>query len=153
MGRTAKRSKDNTLTRVQYGALPYRFTDAAHAEVLLVTSRETRRWIIPKGWPKRHQSPWRLAAREAKEEAGVVGKVSRESIGSYSYDKRLGSGNSVLCEVHVYALKVERHRKNWLEKGQREVAWLSPSKAAAAVEEPALASMIRSLSKRRRVDP
>jgi hypothetical protein len=98
-------------------ALPYRFTDAARH------LGETRRWIIPRIGQRGTKAPGQLAAREAKEEAGgVVGKVSRKPIGSYSYDKRLGSGNSVLCEVQVYPLKVERHQKNWLEKGQCELA-------------------------------
>ena len=58
-------------------------------EVMLVTSRGSRRWIIPKGWPKRGILPHDMAAKEAFEEAGVIGKVSERSIGSYPYDKVL----------------------------------------------------------------
>ena len=71
--------------RLQYGALPYRTSNGHRAEFMLVTSRETRRWIIPKGWPKRGKSPYRSAAQEAFEEAGVLGAIGRQSVGSFSY--------------------------------------------------------------------
>jgi 8-oxo-dGTP pyrophosphatase MutT (NUDIX family) len=134
--------------RIQYAALPYRVSAAFGTEVLLVTSRETKRWIIPKGWPKKHKEPWDSAAREATEEAGVVGKVGREPIGSYLYEKRLRSGNGVVCEVQVFPLKVKRQQKNWREKGQRACAWFSPAEAAKAVGEPVLGAIIRRLLKR-----
>ena len=75
--------------RVQYAALPYRRKGKSAPEVLLVTSRETGRWIIPKGWPLKGKAPHKAAAREAREEAGVVGKINRRSVGSFSYEKRL----------------------------------------------------------------
>src|SRR5215468_11570993 len=78
--------------RLQYGALPYRTSNGHRAQFMLVTSRETRRWIIPKGWPKRGKSPHRSAAREAFEEAGVIGAVGRRPVGSFSYAK---NGRSV----------------------------------------------------------
>src|SRR5271156_4832943 len=62
--------------RLQYAALPYRVSARARTEIMLITSRETRRWIIPKGWPQKGRAPHRSAAREAFEEAGVVGKVA-----------------------------------------------------------------------------
>ena len=71
--------------RLQYGALPYRTSNGQRAEFMLVTSRETRRWIIPKGWPKSGKSPHRSAAHEAFEEAGVLGAIGRQSVGSFSY--------------------------------------------------------------------
>src|SRR6266436_5916091 len=77
--------------RVQYAALPYRLSGRSRTEVMLVTSRETQRWIIPKGWPQRGRAPYDSAAREAFEEAGVVGAVGRRSVGSFPYEKRLGS--------------------------------------------------------------
>lgn len=80
-------SKKPSARRLQYGALPYRKSN--RAEFMLVTSRETRRWIIPKGWPKKGKSPHRSAAREAFEEAGVLGAVGRQPVGSFSYKKRL----------------------------------------------------------------
>jgi hypothetical protein len=73
--------KKNIASRIQYAALPYRISSAFGTEVLLVTSRETKRWIIPKGWPKKRKDPWESGAREAAEEAGVIGKIGREPIG------------------------------------------------------------------------
>jgi 8-oxo-dGTP pyrophosphatase MutT (NUDIX family) len=113
------------------------------AEFMLVTSRETRRWIIPKGWPKRGASPHRSAAWEAFEEAGVLGAVGRRPVGSFSYEKRLKNGRSVECEVHVFPLEVKRQRKEWPEKQERRVKWLSTSKAAEKVKDPAISKMIR----------
>src|ERR1700681_325260 len=110
-----------TTKRVQYAALPYRRRGDSRTEVLLVTSRETGRWIIPKGWPIKRKAPHAAAAREAREEAGVVGKIGRRSIGWFSYEKRLKRGITIVCKVHVFALKVKRRQESWPEKGQREV--------------------------------
>jgi 8-oxo-dGTP pyrophosphatase MutT (NUDIX family) len=85
--------KKANVRRLQYGALPYRMSNGRRAEFMLVTSRETRRWIIPKGWPKKGTSPHRSAAREAFEEAGVLGAVGRQPVGSFSYEKRLKTGD------------------------------------------------------------
>src|SRR5262245_42601899 len=87
--------------RVQYAALPYRSRGKTEFEVMLVTSRGTRRWIIPKGWPKIGMPPCEAAAEEAFEEAGVAGKVSGRPIGSYSYDKILKKGAVARCVVQV----------------------------------------------------
>ena len=84
---------------------------------MLVTSRETGRWIIPKGWPKKRKTPYASAAREALEEAGVVGKVGKDPIGSYSYKKRLKNGAVVACDVQVFPLKVKRQQTSWPERG------------------------------------
>jgi 8-oxo-dGTP pyrophosphatase MutT (NUDIX family) len=114
---------------------------------MLVTSRETRRWIIPKGWPHKGKAPHRSAAREAFEEAGVVGSVRRRSVGSFSYEKRLKSGGVVECEVLVFALEVKRQQKDWPEKKQRQFKWLSAAAAARAVQEPMLGKIIRRLAR------
>jgi 8-oxo-dGTP pyrophosphatase MutT (NUDIX family) len=140
--------KRNTTSRIQYAALPYRISSAFGIEVLLVTSRETKRWVIPKGWPIKRKDPWQSAAREATEEAGVVGKIRREPIGSYLYRKRLRSGKDVVCEVHVFPLKVKRQQKSWREQGERQCAWFPLVKAAKAVGEPVLGTIIRRLQKR-----
>src|SRR5882724_13290224 len=103
-------SKIPTAKRVQYAALPYRLSGSS-PEVMLVTSRETRRWIIPKGWPQKGKAPHHSAAREAFEEAGVVGTVGRRPVGSFPYEKRLKNGDVVVCEVHVFPLKVTRQSK------------------------------------------
>ena len=134
--------------RVQYGALPYRVNSGSRAEFMLVTSRETRRWIIPKGWPKKGKSPHHSAAREAFEEAGVVGAVGRRSVGSFSYEKRLKNGGFVECEVRVFPLEVKRQDKQWPEKQERKIKWLSASEAAEKVKEPMLSAIIRRLGRR-----
>jgi 8-oxo-dGTP pyrophosphatase MutT (NUDIX family) len=86
--------------RVQYGALPYRITQDAALEILLVTTRGTRRWIVPKGWPIRRLSPAKSAAREAFEEAGITGRIRAKPIGIFVYDKvRDKAGSTTTCEV------------------------------------------------------
>ena len=141
-------TKRTPTERVQYGALPFRQNKAFRTEVLLVTSRETGRWIIPKGWPIKRKAPHAAAAREAREEAGVVGKISQRSIGWFSYEKRLKNGIVIICKVHVFALKVKRQQESWPEKGQREVQWMSRTKAAKCVGDPKLGNIIRALKKR-----
>jgi 8-oxo-dGTP pyrophosphatase MutT (NUDIX family) len=137
-----------TARRIQFAALPYRRTDGSHTEVMLVTSRDTQRWVIPKGWPQRGKGPCDSAAREAFEEVGVVGAVGRRSVGTYRYDKRLKNGDVVVCEVHVYPLKVTRQSKRWPEKAQREFKWLPLEQAAEVVQEPKLGEIIRHLASR-----
>src|SRR5215475_1430640 len=114
--------KITAAKRVQYGALPYRLTARSRPHFMLVTSRETRRWIIPKGWPKKKgKSPHHSAAREAFEEAGVEGAVARRSVGSFSYEKRLRNGGAVVCDVRVFPLEVRRQNQQWPEKQERVV--------------------------------
>ena len=142
--------KKATVRRVQYAALPYRRGAHSRTQVMLVTSRETGRWIIPKGWPKKRKAPYTSAAREALEEAGVVGEVGRNPIGSYSYKKRLKNGAVVACEVQVFPLEVKSQQKRWPEKGERELRWFSPTDAAKAVQEPVLRHIIRAFPRARR---
>jgi 8-oxo-dGTP pyrophosphatase MutT (NUDIX family) len=132
--------------RVQYAALPYRLSGNSRTEVMLVTSRETHRWIIPKGWPQKDKAPHDSAAREAFEEAGVIGAVGKRSVGSFPYQKRLKNGVVTVCEVHVFPLRVTRQSKQWPEKEQREVKWLSAKDAAETVKEPLLSEIIRRLA-------
>ena len=131
---------------VQYGALPYRRNESAQMEVMLVTSRETRRWIIPKGWPHKGRAPHRSAAREAYEEAGVVGRVRRQSLGSFSYEKHLTTG-IVVCKVHVFALEVRRQSRTWPQGTNANSSGYLPGQAAKAVKKPALAKIIRRLAR------
>ena len=105
---------------------------------MLVTSLGTKRWIIPKGWPMNGREPHEAAAREALEEAGVVGTVGAEAIGTYSYEKRRKSGASVPCNVEVFPLDVGTQRKRWREKGRREVKWLPVEEAAKTVSDAGL---------------
>jgi len=128
--------------RVQYAALPFRREGDGEVSLFLVTSRETRRWIIPKGWPIRGLKPHDSAAREAWEEAGLQGRVRKKRLGRYSYEKRVDQA-LVLCDVDVFPLEVKRQTKRYPEKGQREGRWVSPEEAADLVHEPDLADLIR----------
>ena len=128
--------------RLQFAALPYRFDD--DLEILLVTSRDTGRWVIPKGWPMKGRKPHQAAAQEALEEAGVEGVITEEPIGGYQYKKRLGNGAELQCTVDVYSLEVERQRKRWPEQHQRTAHWFTPEEAAEAVHEPDLQELILS---------
>ena len=100
--------------RLQVAALPWRST-GDDVEVLLVTSRETRRWVVPKGWPESGEQLHEAAAREAAEEAGVHGPVSQFEIGRFYYGKALSSGLRKRCEVMVFPLKVEAAYDQWPE--------------------------------------
>ena len=144
----SSRRKITAARRVQYGALPYRVSAGSRPQFMLVTSRETRRWIIPKGWPKKGKSPHHSAAREALEEAGVVGAIARRPVGTFSYEKRLRNGGAVVCQVRVFPLEVRRQNKQWPEKRERVVKWLSASQAAEKVKEPKLSAIILRLARR-----
>lgn len=110
-----------SAVRVQSGVLPYRLNAASEVEVLLLTTRTRRRWIIPKGWPIKGLRPAKSAAREAFEEAGVRGTVGGNPIGRFSYHKQPDEdGCAVTCKVVVFPLAVKRQLKVWPEIGQRE---------------------------------
>src|SRR6056297_8513 len=115
-----KNQKTSKGPRKQCGALPFRIDDAGRIEVLLVTSRETHRWVIPKGWPIRKLRANQTAAREAYEEAGLAGPVSKEPYGAYTYEKRLKSRAFVPCAVDVFLMQVEKEQKRWPERDERE---------------------------------
>ena len=126
----------------QVAALPLMVGDDGVSRVLLLTSRETRRWVIPKGWPMNGRKPHEAAAQEALEEAGVAGRVRKKPIGAYSYFKKREAHFDV-CQVDVYLLKVEKQLKNWREKGQREAQWFTLEEAADLVQEPGLVALLR----------
>jgi 8-oxo-dGTP pyrophosphatase MutT (NUDIX family) len=126
---------------MQYAALPYREGENG-LEFLLVTTRRTRRWIVPKGWPMDGRTPHAAAAREALEEAGVSGEIGETAIGAYRYFKERKSGEKVPCKVEVFALKVTQQRKTWAEKDARDVRWCSLAEAQACVGEPGLQQII-----------
>lgn len=131
---------------VQYGALPI-VVDRGELRVLLITSRETRRWIIPKGWPIKKLSPSAVAAREAFEEAGLEGRAAERPVGVFSYVKRLKSGQHVTCHVETYLFEVERQLDDWPEKCQRERRWVSPEEAAHLVSDTGLGEVLRRLGR------
>ena len=130
--------------RLQYAALPYRA--AENPEFLLITSRETGRWVVPKGWPMKGKKPHACAAQEALEEAGVQGKIGKSAIGCFSYVKRLPSNALVTCSVDVYPFIVERQLKRWREQSQRSLGWFSAAQAASLVDEDELASLIEAFA-------
>jgi 8-oxo-dGTP pyrophosphatase MutT (NUDIX family) len=127
--------------RIQCAALPYRLSGGLM--VLLQTSRDTGRWVLPKGWPMKGEKPYSAARREALEEAGVVGPIAKRPIGTFHYPKRLADGGVVICEVHVYPLEVESQRKRWRERRERAQRWFTPEEAARMVKEPELAALLR----------
>jgi len=128
---------------LQFAALPFRIASGS-IEILLITSRETQRWIIPKGWPIRGLRPKDVAASEALEEAGLVGTiVGKRSIGSYHYTKRLPDNQEILCRVKVFLLSVDHQLDTWKEKEQRECEWMSPQKAARLIDDRGLAELFR----------
>jgi predicted phosphate transport protein (TIGR00153 family) len=130
----------------QIAALPYRTDGESAVRILLVTSRETRRWVIPKGNAAPHLSPHAAAAREAEEEAGVTGPICPTPLGSYRYRKKRGSGASLMIDVDVFPLAVTDELVDWKERGERERRWFSLADAADAVEEPDLRDLIRSFA-------
>ncbi len=131
---------------LQYAALPYRRRADGTLEVMLITSRETRRWIIPKGWPVERLAPHDSAAHEALEEGGLVGRIGERPIGVYHYRKRLADKSAVQCAVKVFALEVKEQLTSWPEKDERRTQWFALQEAAGAVEEPELSAMIANLA-------
>ncbi len=128
--------------RQQYAALCYRVKKKTNElEVLLMTSRDTGRWVIPKGWPMSGKCSYEVAAREAFEEAGVRGTAEMEAIGSYSYPKMMKDGLKVTCQVQVYVLEVYELAKNFKEKGERTIEWVSCDEAVKRVQEPELRNL------------
>jgi 8-oxo-dGTP pyrophosphatase MutT (NUDIX family) len=144
-------TKKNALQKAKKGvairqvaAVPYRLDERGELEILLITSRETKRFIVPKGWPMKGKSGRKTAAIEAAEEAGVAGKVWKAPGGTYSYWKRL-SNRFVRVNVVVYLLSVTEELASWRERKTRQRAWLSAAEAASLVDEPELATLIRTL--------
>jgi 8-oxo-dGTP pyrophosphatase MutT (NUDIX family) len=146
--RSNKRSTTAALTgrahppSLQVGALCWRRTGKG-LRVLLITSRDTGRWVIPKGWPMRRRSDPEAAAREAWEEAGVQGEIALRSIGLFTYRKFLGPRRWIPCAVRVFPLEVRARLKEYPERKQRNARWFTPEKAAKRVGEPELRALIR----------
>jgi 8-oxo-dGTP pyrophosphatase MutT (NUDIX family) len=135
-------AKDKSRGTTQFAALPWRISERGIRQVMLLTSRETRRWVIPKGWPMKKLKPTEVASQEAYEEAGLIGHiVSKRPIGRFHYAKRLPKGE-VLCQVRVFLFRVERQLDDWPEKSQRDSEWFDAGKAAELVEEGGLAEII-----------
>ncbi len=142
-----KKEGPRPAPRQQFAALPWRLTEENRVEILLATSRDTRRWVIPKGWPMKGRKPHIVAAIEAQQEAGLHGTVEKTKLGDFEYEKRMKGGGAVDCVVEVYSLRVERQRKKWPEKGQRVTFWFPYAVAAQQVDEPGLSALIRAFGK------
>lgn len=130
----------------QYAAICYRrLPGRKDVEILLITSRESGRWVIPKGWPMDKKLPHQVAEREAWEEAGVKGKAKKKSFGYYTYLKSLDTGETVPSVVQVHLLEVSGLDERFPERGQRQLRWFSPNEAAANVREPELKGLLRTV--------
>lgn len=131
------------MAHVQVGALPYRVMADGTVEILLVTSRGTRQWIIPKGWPIDGLSNAESAAREAYEEAGIIGDADEAIIGYFAYEKaRKGEDSVSPFSVEVYLLKVDRQLAYWPEASQRSIAWVSPAQAVTMIGNDSLSELV-----------
>ena len=123
----------------QSGVIPYRLRQGG-VEVLLITSRGQRRWVIPKGIVEPGWSPVDSAAREAWEEAGLRGRLRPQAAGTFAYPKWGGE-----CRVEVFLLQVEREDEDWPEAALRRRQWLSVEEAAGRVDEPQLRRLLEQL--------
>ncbi|URK88007.1 NUDIX hydrolase [Rhizobium sp. RCAM05350] len=125
---------------ISAGAICFRTDENGEILVLLITSRGTRRWVIPKGTLEPGEKPYKCAEREAGEEAGISGKADKRPIGYFTYIKELGTPPYI---VGVFLLRVKSIAKRFPEEGQRRYVWVSPGEAAKMVQEPELQSIFR----------
>lgn len=138
-----------TKVREQFGAAPYRVGSGGEFEVMLVTTRETHRWMVPKGWPIKKLGPLGTAMREAYEEAGVRGEGG-PAIGAFDYLKVMRNGPNQICRVEVFPLLVEEELEDWPERAERERRWFRLSDASGAVQEERLQMILAELPERLR---
>ncbi len=129
--------------RAQFAALCFRTKKKGHTEVLLVTSRRSGRWVLPKGWPIEGLTPVQSALREAFEEAGVQGKPLDQCVGHYWYRKALSEKAMLPCIVSVFPVQVRELSATFPEFAERRRMWFSQKNAAARVDEPALKQILR----------
>lgn len=134
--------------RQQYGAICYRRDKKrGEVEILLLTSRDTGRWVIPKGWPMEGKKAHAVAEREAFEEAGVRGTAQKEPFGFFHYEKKLKNGVKVTCLVQVHLLEVSELVKNFPERESRTLEWVSPQEAEKRVNEVELKQLFVAFAK------
>ncbi|MEM6374771.1 MAG: NUDIX hydrolase [Pseudomonadota bacterium] len=138
---------DKRDVRTQFAALCYREV-SRKTQILLISSRRTGRWIIPKGWPLEGRTPSACALNEAWEEAGVTGKVTGGCLALYTYLKHMDDGDPLPCAVMVYPVKVSAMANRFPEVGQRKRKWLTPKRAAERVKEPELSHLLRRFNPR-----
>lgn len=129
----------------QVGVLPWRIGKGGEARVLLITSRRSGRWIVPKGRLMKGCPPRAAASREAFEEGGVIGVLSKTPVTTYRYMKCLDDGSHVACRVAVFGMNVRGTLIDWREKGQRQRRWFSFNAAAALLGDSELSAFVRTL--------
>ena len=134
--------------RAQFAALCFQLSKKK-PRILLVSTRGTGRWVLPKGWPINGKTPAQSALREAFEEAGVAGKPFEQCMGHYSYTKYIKIDQPVPCIVAVFPIEVDKLNEDFPELGQRKLVWLSPEKAAKRVSEPELKPILRDFDPRK----
>lgn len=139
---TAAVPRNKQPERRQVAALPWRRGKDGGVEILLITSRETRRWVTPKGGRMAGKTDPEAAAQEALEEAGVEGRVTDRPLGSFRYLKVLKRRASRWCTVDLYGLEVEVEHADWQEREERERVWVGRDEAARMVDEPDLQALI-----------
>lgn len=130
----------------QVAALCWRVKDGRR-EVLLITSRDTGRWVIPKGWPIEGLTGPQTALTEAWEEAGVKAQIDASPLGSYAYDKGLDGGLDLPTRVDVYGARVTELAADWPERAERTREWARPDIAATRVDEPELRDLLLTFAK------
>ncbi|MGE3745056.1 MAG: NUDIX hydrolase [Sphingomonadaceae bacterium] len=130
---------------MQFAALPIRKSRAGESELLLITSRDTGRWVIPRGWPIPGKSGADTATVEAYEEAGITGYTRKQSVGRYRYNKRV-RGGLIPREVIVFPMRVDTQLEDWPERQQRRTSWFACVVAARLVHETGLAAIMRTSS-------
>ncbi|RFC65428.1 NUDIX domain-containing protein [Fulvimarina endophytica] len=130
--------------RRQTAALPYRIKPGGELQVLLLTSRDTGRWVLPKGWPMPGKQLRRAAEIEAYEEGGVVGRTVKKPIGTYDYDK-IDGRKKMPCRVHVFPMPVDDLLDEWPEQDERRREWFAAKDAAKKVDEKELRSLLARL--------
>lgn len=126
----------------QVAALAWRMSPDGKAEILLVTSRISQHWLLPKGWPIKKKSNAQAAAQEALEEAGIEGTMAKSRIGKFNYLKLAADGSATPCAVSVFTMSDVRELADWPERLQRQRQWFTLEAATAAVFEPGLAALL-----------
>lgn len=137
--------RNTSSTSYQAGVIAYRVA-GGRMKILLITSRDTKRWIIPKGNIEPGKTAVEAAKMEAYEEAGLRGEVTSDlPLGFYMYFKRKNDGTQVPVSVEVYLLRVDKELKKWPEKGQRKLRWYPLAEAVQKIEEPAVVPLLTRL--------
>ena len=145
LSKVTKRGGSRGRVPLQVGALPYRRHEDGSIEVMLVTTRSSGRWIVPKGWPMEGKTPVQAAEQEAYEEAGVRGHTSSVEIGRFPHEKSQFLSN-IRTEVAVFPLSVQEELSAWPEREQRTRCWFSVDEAKRAVQSDELAGIIAKLA-------